>query len=79
VRGPAPCLHRHAAGVGFHSRSLARTGQDGRCLQRYPEWRWLAQTCTNEVVIGQDGTSLRLDLAVPPELSDERSATQAAR
>jgi hypothetical protein len=37
-------------------------------LQRFPEWRWLPQTCTNEVVIGQDGTPLRLDLAVPPDL-----------
>jgi hypothetical protein len=37
-------------------------------LQRYAEWRWLARTCTNEVIIGRDGTPLRLDAAVPPDL-----------
>ena len=37
-------------------------------LQRYPQWRWLQESCTNEVVVGQDGTPLRLDLVVPPDL-----------
>jgi hypothetical protein len=37
-------------------------------LQRYPQWRWLQQSCTNEVVLGQAGTPLRLDMVVPPDL-----------
>ena len=40
----------------------------GDFLRRYPTWDFLAPTCTTEVVIGQDGTPLRLDLAIPPDM-----------
>ncbi len=40
----------------------------GDYLRHYPAWAVLAPTCTSEVVIGQDGTPLRLDLAIPPDL-----------
>jgi hypothetical protein len=33
-----------------------------------PELRYLAPTCTDEVVECEDGTPLRLDVAVPPDL-----------
>ncbi len=33
-----------------------------------PEMRILAPTCTDEVVLGDESTPLRLDTAIPPEL-----------
>jgi hypothetical protein len=47
--------------------------QDGPSLveQRFPEyrtWRFLAPTCTDEVVIGMDGTVPRGDLALPRDV-----------
>jgi hypothetical protein len=46
---------------------------DGLSLveQRFPEyraWRFLAPTCTDEVVIGMDGSVPRADVSVPPEV-----------
>lgn len=55
-------------------REMVLLGQeDGPTLidQRFPQfkaWRFLAPTCTEEVVIGMQGTSPRSDLAVPPDL-----------
>ncbi len=37
-------------------------------LELYPRWRCLARTCTDEVIVGDEGLALRFDLAVPPEL-----------
>jgi hypothetical protein len=37
-------------------------------LELNPEKRYLAPTCTEEVVIGEAGTPQRLDITVPPEL-----------
>lgn len=37
-------------------------------LMLNPEKRYLAPTCTDEVVLGDGSTPLTLDLAVPPEL-----------
>jgi hypothetical protein len=47
--------------------------EDGPSLieQRFPQyrvWRFLAPTCTDEVVIGTDGTAPRSDLTVPADL-----------
>ena len=35
---------------------------------RYPAWRFLAPTCTTEVVIGSEGTGIMLDRPVPGEI-----------
>jgi hypothetical protein len=35
---------------------------------RYGMWRFLAPTCTTEVVIGSEGTGIRLDRPVPSEI-----------
>lgn len=35
---------------------------------RYGMWRFLAPTCTDEVVIGADGTGIRLDRPLPGEM-----------
>jgi hypothetical protein len=35
---------------------------------RFPIWRFLAPTCTDEVILGEEGTSIALDRAVPGEL-----------
>jgi hypothetical protein len=35
---------------------------------RYPAWRFLAPTCTTEVVIGSGGTTIMLDRPVPGEI-----------
>jgi hypothetical protein len=35
---------------------------------RYPLWRFLAPTCTTEVVIGAGGTGIHLDRPVPAEV-----------
>ena len=32
---------------------------------RFPEWDFLARTCTNEVVVGDEGTPVRRDRPVP--------------
>jgi hypothetical protein len=37
-------------------------------LARYREWRFLAPTCTTEVVIGAEGTGIHLDRPVPGEI-----------
>ncbi len=37
-------------------------------LARHPEQGYLAPTCTEEVAIGEEGTALRLDVAIPPDL-----------
>jgi hypothetical protein len=34
----------------------------------YAEWRFLAPTCTSEVVIGSEGTGIHLDRPVPGEI-----------
>jgi hypothetical protein len=37
-------------------------------LAQYPEWRFLAATCTSEVVIGSAGTAIHLDRPVAGEI-----------
>jgi len=55
-------------------REMILLGQeDGPTLidQRFPQfrgWRFLAPTCTDEVVIGMEGTAPRPDLALPTEI-----------
>ncbi|MGK5441796.1 hypothetical protein ACSNN7_08230 [Micromonospora sp. URMC 105] len=50
---------------------LAFGGEDRaglhRQLDRFPQWRFLTGSCMNEVVLGENGTRLRLDAAMPPE------------
>lgn len=54
-------------------REMVLLGQeDGTTLidQRFPQfraWKVLAPTCTDEVIVGAEGTTLRSDLALPPE------------
>jgi hypothetical protein len=40
----------------------------GHYFAQYPEWRFLAPTCTSEVVIGADGTRIHLDRPVAGEI-----------
>jgi hypothetical protein len=40
------------------------------CFKQHPELRYLAPSCTSEVVIGEEGTTIRLDVAVPSDLLD---------
>ena len=55
-------------------REMLLLGQeDGTTLidQRFPQfkpWKVLAPTCTEEVVIGSEGTTLRADLPLPPDM-----------
>jgi hypothetical protein len=47
--------------------------EDGPTLidQRFPQfksWKILAPTCTEEVIVGSEGTTLHADLAVEPEM-----------
>jgi hypothetical protein len=55
-------------------REMLLIGQeDGPTLidQRFPQfkaWKILAPTCTEEVIIGAEGTTLRADVEVPPEI-----------
>ena len=55
-------------------REMLLLGQeDGSTLidQRFPQfraWKLLAPTCTEEVVIGNEGTTLRPDLPLPPDM-----------
>jgi hypothetical protein len=35
---------------------------------RHPEQRYLRHTCTEEVILGEDGTPIRFDIALPPAL-----------
>ena len=55
-------------------REMLLLGQeDGTTLidQRFPQfkpWKLLAPTCTEEVVIGSEGTTLRADLPLPPDV-----------
>jgi len=57
-------------------REMILLGQeDGPTLidQRFPQfrsWRFLAPTCTEEVVIGMDGTAPRADLELPVDVLD---------
>ena len=37
-------------------------------FKQFRDWRFLAPTCTDEVLIGMDGTAPRSDLVVPPEM-----------
>jgi hypothetical protein len=37
-------------------------------FSRHPEQAYLRYTCTEEVVLGEEGTPVRFDIAVPPEL-----------
>jgi len=37
-------------------------------LALHPELRYLAHSCTDEVALGEEGTPIRLDLMVPPDL-----------
>src|SRR5690242_15047718 len=39
-----------------------------RYYARYPAWRFLAPTCTTEIVIGSEGTSIMLDRPLPGEI-----------
>ncbi len=43
-------------------------GQLYRHLDRFPQWRFLTGSCMNEVVLGENGTGLRLDAAMPPQV-----------
>jgi len=36
-------------------------------FSKHPEQRYLRYTCTEEVVLGEEGTAIRFDIAVPPE------------
>lgn len=38
---------------------------------RHGVWRFLAPTCTTEVVIGSEGTGIHLDRPVPGEISSD--------
>jgi len=55
-------------------REILLLGQeDGPTLidQRFPQyksWKVLAPTCTEEVVVGVEGTTLRADVVLPPEV-----------
>ena len=55
-------------------REMILLGQeDGPTLidQRFPQykaWKILAPTCTEEVIIGMEGTPLRADLAIPSDM-----------
>ena len=35
---------------------------------RFPEWDFLARTCTNEVIVGSEGTPVRRDRPVAPDV-----------
>jgi hypothetical protein len=37
-------------------------------FDRYREWRFLAPTCTTEVVIGSEGTGIHLDRPIPGDV-----------
>jgi hypothetical protein len=39
-----------------------------RYFARFPIWRFLTPTCTDEVILGEEGTSIAPDRAVPGEL-----------
>jgi hypothetical protein len=72
---PVAVLHREVYLVArLRVKEMILLGhQDGLSLvdQRFPEyrpWRFLAPTCTDEVIIGMDGTVPRGDLPVPAEM-----------
>jgi hypothetical protein len=44
------------------------TGVLENYLRLHPELHYLAPTCTEEVAVGEEGTSIRLDNAVPPDM-----------
>ena len=37
-------------------------------VERNPHWRFLADSCMNEAILGEEGTVPRLDAAMPPEV-----------
>ena len=51
---------------------IVPVGDDQAVLQeylgRYGSWRFLALTCTTEIVIGSEGTSILLDRPLPGEI-----------
>ncbi|HEX6448814.1 MAG TPA: hypothetical protein VF060_05070 [Trebonia sp.] len=52
---------------------IVQVGGDGEppvqeYFDRYTEWRFLAPTCTTEVVIGTEGTRIHLDRPVPGDV-----------
>jgi hypothetical protein len=53
-------------------REIVPVGQDNGLLEeylaRYRAWRFLAPTCTTEVVIGSEGTGILLDRPLPGEI-----------
>jgi hypothetical protein len=55
-------------GGGLTPRQVQTLEAFGRYRAAHPEVRYLAPTCTDEAVECEDGTPLRLDLAVPPDL-----------
>jgi hypothetical protein len=72
---PVAVMNRRAHVVGrMRVREMVLLGQDdGPSLidQRFPQykaWKVLAPTCTEEVVIGTEGTTLRADLEIPQEI-----------
>jgi hypothetical protein len=57
-------------------REMLLLGQEdgpGLIDQRFPQyrsWKFLAPTCTEEVIVGMDGTAPRADLELPAEMLD---------
>jgi hypothetical protein len=53
-------------------KEIVPVGDDRALLEtyyaRYPAWRFLAPTCTSEVVIGAEGTGIMLNRPVPAEI-----------
>jgi hypothetical protein len=53
-------------------KEIVPVGEDQALLERYyaryPAWRFLAPTCTTEVVIGSEGTGIMLDRPLPGEI-----------
>jgi hypothetical protein len=52
--------------------SFRRAGEDRTLLEtyyaRYPAWRFLAPTCTTEVITGSEGTGIASGRPVPGEI-----------
>src|SRR5262245_31377434 len=72
---PVAVSNRRAHVIGrMRVREMLLVGMtDGPTLidQRFPQfkaWKMLAPTCTEEVVIGTEGTSLRADLEIPSDV-----------
>jgi hypothetical protein len=72
---PVAVMNRQVHVIGrMRVREMLLLGQeDGPTLidQRFPQykaWKVLAPTCTEEVIVGGEGTTLRDDLVLPPEI-----------